>query len=56
MQNKILILATLCLSLYTGKEQKPDEIHEQDPLKKKSDFLSLIFRRNSSKQICSAVK
>lgn len=40
MQNKILILATLCLSLYTGKEQTPDEIHEQDPLKK--IWLSLI--------------
>lgn len=55
MQNKILSLATLRLSPSIGKEQKPDEIHEQDSLKK-SDILLLIFRRNSSKQIYSAAK
>lgn len=30
MQNNILSLSILHLSISIGKEQKPDEIHEQD--------------------------
>lgn len=44
MQKKILSLGILHLSLSIGKEQKQDEIHEQDSLKK-SDTLTNIQKK-----------
>lgn len=58
MQSKIFSLATLSFSDFIGKWQKKkkkkDKIHQQDSFKK-SDILLWIFRRKSSKQLCSAV-